>query len=134
MPPSTVKKRTRLITGCQRCRVRHFKCDTDLPACAPCKDSGTKCVRGVNVRFRNGLDLGEDHDVAFPESRIWPRLTGSSRFHFVSFPRAKLSSMHSTSMTRRSRSNGCIRTRILRQHGNRKRSPVIRARSMQAGQ
>ena len=58
--------------------------DTNLPACAPCKDAGTKCVRGANVRFRNGLDLAEDHDVAFPESRTWPRLTGSSKFYSLS--------------------------------------------------
>jgi len=57
--------------------------DTDLPACAPCKDAGTNCVRKVNVRFRNGLDLGEDHDVAFPENRAWPRLTGSSKFYSI---------------------------------------------------
>lgn len=52
--------------------------DTDATACSKCKEAGTECVRSVNVRFRNGLDLVEDQSIAFPESKSWPRLMGSS--------------------------------------------------------
>ena len=41
-------------------------------------------MRSVNVRFRSGLDLAEDQDVAFPESKNWPRWMGSGK-SFVSF-------------------------------------------------
>lgn len=37
-------------------------------------------MRSVNVRFRSGLDLAEDQDVAFPESKSWPRWMGSGRY------------------------------------------------------
>lgn len=52
--------------------------DADATTCSKCKDAGIECVRSVNVRFRNGLDLAEDQNIAFPESESWPRLMGSS--------------------------------------------------------
>ncbi|KAI5781526.1 hypothetical protein EDC01DRAFT_241600 [Geopyxis carbonaria] len=42
------------------CRVRHLKCDETRPVCRRCQRAGRECVRGYNVRFRYGTDLGDE--------------------------------------------------------------------------
>ncbi|OJJ30264.1 hypothetical protein ASPWEDRAFT_703418 [Aspergillus wentii DTO 134E9] len=75
------RRRSRLIAGCHRCRVRHLKCDTETPTCYHCNQAQVQCFRSVNVRFREGIDLPKDHDVAFPERKFWPHPTGSIHFY-----------------------------------------------------
>ncbi|KAF9887002.1 hypothetical protein FE257_010618 [Aspergillus nanangensis] len=60
----------------KRCRVRHLKCDTQLPTCIACKQAEVDCDRSFNVRFRQGLDL--DHNIAhaFPGLELWLKPTG----------------------------------------------------------
>lgn len=60
-----------------------FTGDTDGPACSNCTEAGVECVRSVNVRFRNGLEFAKNHEVAFPESNVWPRFSGSSTFFIL---------------------------------------------------
>ncbi|KAK6837143.1 hypothetical protein RU639_001045 [Aspergillus parasiticus] len=75
------EKRSRLVSGCRRCRARHLKCDTYSPVCYHCKQAGIGCDRSFNVRFREGLDLNNDHDIVFPERGIWPHPIGPLQFH-----------------------------------------------------
>ncbi|KAI2933774.1 transcriptional regulator family: Fungal Specific TF [Aspergillus niger] len=74
MTPSR-KPRHRLIAGCQRCRS-----DTNSPACSHCRRAGVDCERGINVRFRNGLEILGNDDTLFPEKHLWPYLMGPLRF------------------------------------------------------
>ncbi|KAB8214719.1 hypothetical protein BDV33DRAFT_228073 [Aspergillus novoparasiticus] len=70
------EKRSRLVSGCRRCRG-----DTYSPVCYHCKQAGIGCDRSFNVRFREGLDLNNDHDIVFPERGIWPHPIGPLQFH-----------------------------------------------------
>ncbi|KAK4866111.1 hypothetical protein LT330_008851 [Penicillium expansum] len=72
-------RRNRLVAGCQRCRVRHLKCDINGLGCEHCQQAGVDCDRS-NVRFRNGLSLPKEAELAFSES-YWPQLRGKVRFH-----------------------------------------------------
>ncbi|KAJ5933259.1 hypothetical protein N7516_007748 [Penicillium verrucosum] len=47
--------------------------------CENCQQAGVDCDR-TNVRFRNGLSLPKDAELAFSES-FWPQLRGKVRFH-----------------------------------------------------
>ncbi|KAJ5113160.1 hypothetical protein N7456_001694 [Penicillium angulare] len=77
---SAPPKRSRLVTGCQRCRVRHLKCDIHSQACRHCLSAGVECDRTA-IRFRNGLSLPKNPDAAFPDQKDWPRIHGRVRFH-----------------------------------------------------
>ncbi|KAJ5822403.1 hypothetical protein N7447_004743 [Penicillium robsamsonii] len=76
MPP----RKNRLIASCQRCRVRHFRCDINDLDCEHCQQAGVDCDR-TNVRFRNGLSLPKEAEIAFSDQRFWPQLRGKVRFH-----------------------------------------------------
>ncbi|KAJ6011755.1 hypothetical protein N7499_013271 [Penicillium canescens] len=73
-------KRSRLVAGCQRCRVRHLKCDLNDQDCGHCQHAGVECDR-TNIRFRNGLLLPKEPELAFPDQSSWPQLHGQVRFH-----------------------------------------------------
>ncbi|KAB8076425.1 hypothetical protein BDV29DRAFT_170229 [Aspergillus leporis] len=81
MTPTVQGKRSRLVSGCRRCRARHLKCDTHIPACNHCKQARVNCDRSFNVRFRDVLDLDNNYDIVFPERDIWPRPIGPFQFH-----------------------------------------------------
>lgn len=49
--------------------------DTIDQQCGHCLRTGVDCVRS-NVRFRNGLSLPEEPELAFPDQDSWPRLQG----------------------------------------------------------
>ncbi|OQE75043.1 hypothetical protein PENNAL_c0074G03396 [Penicillium nalgiovense] len=72
-------RRNRLVAGCRRCRVRHLKCDINDLGCEHCQQAGVDCDR-ANVRFRNGLSLPKEAELAFSES-CWPQVKGKVRFH-----------------------------------------------------
>ncbi|KAJ5598810.1 hypothetical protein N7537_008894 [Penicillium hordei] len=71
--------RNRLVAGCQRCRVRHLKCDINDLGCEHCQQAGVGCDR-TNIRFRNGLSLAKEAELAF-SGGCWPQLRGKVRFH-----------------------------------------------------
>lgn len=43
--------------------------------CKHCRDAGVKCDRSI-VRFRNGLALPKESDIAFPGQQNWPQVYG----------------------------------------------------------
>ncbi|KAJ5375827.1 hypothetical protein N7517_007833 [Penicillium concentricum] len=77
-------RKTRLVAGCQRCRdnrtVRHLKCDINVLGCEHCQQASVDCDR-TNVRFRNGLSLPKEAEIAFSDKSCWPQLRGKVRFH-----------------------------------------------------
>ncbi|CAG8897127.1 unnamed protein product [Penicillium egyptiacum] len=54
--------------------VRHLKCDVNDLVCEHCQQAGVDCDR-TNIRFRNGLSLPKEAELAFSES-CWPQLHG----------------------------------------------------------
>ncbi|KAH6889651.1 hypothetical protein B0T10DRAFT_38109 [Thelonectria olida] len=67
------KRAGRVAIGCNACRVRHVRCDKDMPSCLACLKAGIECVRSLQVRFRNGLDNVDD-GYSFPQSQTWVEL------------------------------------------------------------
>ncbi|KAJ5501086.1 hypothetical protein N7527_012207 [Penicillium freii] len=57
---------------------KHLGDISDL-GCEHCQQAGVDCDR-TNVRFRNGLSLPKEAELAFSES-CWPQLRGKVRFH-----------------------------------------------------
>ncbi|KAM5356684.1 hypothetical protein ACJ41O_003330 [Fusarium nematophilum] len=51
------------------CRVRHVRCDRNMPSCTSCMKAGIECVRALQVRFRSGLDATDE--FAFAENQVW---------------------------------------------------------------
>lgn len=49
--------------------------DTQSQVCKHCGDAGVKCDRSI-VRFRNGLALSKEPDLAFPGQQNWPQVYG----------------------------------------------------------
>ncbi|KAK7419094.1 hypothetical protein QQX98_003596 [Neonectria punicea] len=64
------KRVGRVAIGCNACRVRHVRCDKNLPSCLACLKAGIECVRSLQVRFRNGLD-SVDEDYSFSDTQTW---------------------------------------------------------------
>ncbi|KAJ5437674.1 hypothetical protein N7445_006218, partial [Penicillium cf. griseofulvum] len=48
--------------------------------CEHCQQAGVDCDR-TNVRFRNGLSLPKEAEIAFSDQNCWPKLRGKVRFH-----------------------------------------------------
>ncbi|KAL3450481.1 hypothetical protein BJX65DRAFT_270904 [Aspergillus insuetus] len=78
MPPSS-RKRTRLLAGCQACRISHRKCDTNVP-CHSCQQSDLECIRNDSFRFQPPFSAAGGWDVVFPERALWPQTSASLRF------------------------------------------------------
>ncbi|OQE34660.1 hypothetical protein PENCOP_c016G07614 [Penicillium coprophilum] len=68
-------RKGRLAAGCQRCRGNL----NDL-GCEHCQQAGVDCDR-TNVRFRSGLLLSKEAEIAFSDESCWPQLRGKVRFH-----------------------------------------------------
>ncbi|KAM5381859.1 hypothetical protein ACJZ2D_002849 [Fusarium nematophilum] len=65
----TSKRASRVAIGCTACRVRHVRCDRNMPSCTSCMKAGIECVRALQVRFRSGLDATDE--FAFAENQVW---------------------------------------------------------------
>ncbi|KAJ5150267.1 hypothetical protein N7448_001845 [Penicillium atrosanguineum] len=54
--------------------------DVHSRVCEPCRAAGVACDRST-IRFREGLTLPKEPEVAFPGHESWPQLHGKVRFH-----------------------------------------------------
>ncbi|KAJ5342588.1 hypothetical protein N7541_011712 [Penicillium brevicompactum] len=70
--------------------------DLDDLGCGSCQQAGVDCDRS-NIRFRNGLSLPEEPELAFPDQASWPQVHGrvivAVRFHNET---AEIASLYST--------------------------------------
>lgn len=79
---------------------RHLKCrdiknhpshlltrtgDLDDLGCGNCQQAGVDCDRS-NIRFRNGLSLPEEPELAFPDQASWPHVHGRGMLSDFLFP------------------------------------------------
>ncbi|OQD92278.1 hypothetical protein PENSOL_c043G05909 [Penicillium solitum] len=67
-----------VVTIAQSDTLNHLGDISDL-GCEHCQQAGVDCDR-TNVRFRNGLSLPKEAELAFSEG-CWPQLRGKVRFH-----------------------------------------------------
>ncbi|CAJ0545115.1 Ff.00g085880.m01.CDS01 [Fusarium sp. VM40] len=65
------KRNSRVAVGCTACRVRHVRCDKEMPSCSACIKAGIECERSLQVRFRPGL--GNSAGYAFSSDQVWVR-------------------------------------------------------------
>ncbi|KAJ5925022.1 hypothetical protein N7454_007661, partial [Penicillium verhagenii] len=54
--------------------------DIDSQDCQHCRSAGAECDR-TTIRFRSGLVLPKNLDIAFPDQLNWPQVHGKLRFH-----------------------------------------------------
>ncbi|KAH8669121.1 hypothetical protein BX600DRAFT_511160 [Xylariales sp. PMI_506] len=78
--PRAGKKRTRVFSGCNACRIRHVKCDDSVPSCNACLTDGIECIRPSSIRFKCGLDQSDGMST-FPDTQVWVEPTGDLNFH-----------------------------------------------------
>ncbi|CZR45942.1 uncharacterized protein FPRO_11389 [Fusarium proliferatum ET1] len=65
------RKNSRVAIGCTACRVRHVRCDKELPSCSACLKAGIGCERALQIRFRPGL--GSSTGYPFSSDQTWVR-------------------------------------------------------------
>ncbi|KAL4896200.1 hypothetical protein BDV59DRAFT_129828 [Aspergillus ambiguus] len=75
------KRRSRIATGCQRCRARHLKCDLSRPSCAACKLAGEHCHRSFNVRFRSVMEWDDEEIKTFSQVGKSQLIVGPIQIH-----------------------------------------------------
>ena len=92
-------KRSRVILGCQGCRVRHVKCDAGVPTCSQCETIGIQCERSLNIRFRYQPGPVNDPDCGFPASQVWLEPTMSLQYRDETSEIAKFYELHSHEAT-----------------------------------
>ncbi|KAF4985539.1 hypothetical protein FGRMN_11168 [Fusarium graminum] len=67
------KRNSRVAVGCTACRVRHVRCDKEMPSCSACIKAGIECERTLHVRFRP--NLGPSAGYEFSSDQVWVRPT-----------------------------------------------------------
>ncbi|KAM0815049.1 putative Zn(2)-C6 fungal-type domain-containing protein [Seiridium cardinale] len=73
------KVRTRVMLGCQACRIRHVKCDDAIPSCTACAVDGIQCVRPSSIRFKDDASQGDPKQL-FNENQVWVGTEGDITF------------------------------------------------------
>ncbi|RBR14466.1 uncharacterized protein FIESC28_07702 [Fusarium coffeatum] len=76
---SAQKRNSRVAVGCTACRVRHVRCDKEMPSCSACVKAGIECERALQVRFLPGL--GPSAGYEFSIDQVWVRHRKSLEYH-----------------------------------------------------